>query len=95
VCVCVWLCSLTGAGWGGCAVALVPESKAEAFMKAIEESFFSTRVCCRKIGDACWACDIHHGVCLIVVFANQPHGDISTVLFSSKPAGGAAVYIPK
>lgn len=41
------LCSrLTGAGWGGCAVALVPESKSEAFMKAIEESFYSSRVCC-------------------------------------------------
>jgi len=57
---------LTGAGWGGCAVALVPESNTETFLKAIEEGFYSTR----------------------------PHGELATVLFASKPAGGAAVYIP-
>ena len=35
---------LTGAGWGGCAVALVPESNVETFMKAIEEAFYASRV---------------------------------------------------
>jgi galactokinase len=57
-------CRLTGAGWGGCAVALVPEPTVARFLADIERAFYATR----------------------------PHGDLSTILFASKPAGGAAVY---
>lgn len=31
---------LTGAGWGGCAVSMVPSEKAESFMLAVRESYF-------------------------------------------------------
>ncbi|XP_055354369.1 N-acetylgalactosamine kinase-like [Paramacrobiotus metropolitanus] len=32
---------LTGAGWGGCAVAIVPKQTAEAFLKKVEEDYFA------------------------------------------------------
>jgi hypothetical protein len=38
------LLRLTGAGWGGCAVALVPEVSAPAFLAALETDFFAKRV---------------------------------------------------
>ena len=31
---------LTGAGWGGCTVSLVPESKADNFMKVMAKEYF-------------------------------------------------------
>lgn len=31
---------LTGAGWGGCAVSMVPSEKAESFLLAVRESYF-------------------------------------------------------
>lgn len=31
---------LTGAGWGGCAVSMVPSEKAECFLQAVRESYF-------------------------------------------------------
>lgn len=33
-------CRLTGAGWGGCAVSLVPENKVKGFMGALTESYY-------------------------------------------------------
>ena len=38
------LARLTGAGWGGCAVALVAESQAESFIKSLTDNFYSKRV---------------------------------------------------
>ncbi len=35
---------LTGAGWGGCAVALVAESQVESFIKLLQDAFYSKRV---------------------------------------------------
>lgn len=31
---------LTGAGWGGCAVSMVPSEKVESFLLAVRESYF-------------------------------------------------------
>lgn len=31
---------LTGAGWGGCAVSMVPSEKVESFLQAVRESYF-------------------------------------------------------
>lgn len=31
---------LTGAGWGGCAVSMVPSEKVEPFLQAVRESYF-------------------------------------------------------
>lgn len=35
---------LTGAGWGGCAVMLLPAAQAGGFVEAMKEKFFATRV---------------------------------------------------
>lgn len=31
---------LTGAGWGGCAVSMVPSEKAESFLLTVRDSYF-------------------------------------------------------
>lgn len=31
---------LTGAGWGGCAVSMVPSENVESFLQAVRESYF-------------------------------------------------------
>lgn len=31
---------LTGAGWGGCAVSMVPSEKVESFLQAVKELYF-------------------------------------------------------
>jgi len=33
-------CRLTGAGWGGCTVSLVPEDKVESFMDGLANGFY-------------------------------------------------------
>ena len=33
-------CRLTGAGWGGCAVAMVENNKADRFEKEVQEKFY-------------------------------------------------------
>eukprot|EP00897_Mesotaenium_endlicherianum_P001288 jgi/Mesen1/1187/ME000127S00220 len=35
---------LTGAGWGGCTVSLVPDARAPAFIEALKEEFYKARV---------------------------------------------------
>lgn len=32
---------LTGAGWGGCAVSMVPSEKAESFLQAVREAYYT------------------------------------------------------
>ncbi|MED6293196.1 N-acetylgalactosamine kinase [Characodon lateralis] len=32
---------LTGAGWGGCAVSMVPSQKAESFLQAVRDAYYS------------------------------------------------------
>jgi galactokinase len=34
---------LTGAGWGGCAVMLVPADKSQAFLKGLREQFYESK----------------------------------------------------
>ena len=120
---------LTGAGWGGCAVALVSESQVESFMKLLEEGYYSKRVwVLASVGVCGWRwksvlSSLHAAVCLVVAWdsrwavrdclvvpvcrevagleigvllarVTQAHGDMATILFASKPAGGAAVYRP-
>ncbi|VVC32165.1 Hypothetical protein CINCED_3A006367 [Cinara cedri] len=36
-------CKLTGAGWGGCVVAMVPSAGAEEFVKFVKDQFYSKR----------------------------------------------------
>ena len=33
---------LTGAGWGGCAVMLVPAAKIDAFLEGLRQKFYQT-----------------------------------------------------
>lgn len=37
-------CRLTGAGWGGCVVALIDESQKEPFIAAIKKDFYAKRI---------------------------------------------------
>ena len=58
---------LTGAGWGGCAVSLVPADVLESFMSQVKDSYYAkSPAMMAKVNEA---------------------------LFSTKPGGGAAVYI--
>ena len=35
---------LTGAGWGGCAVSLIPESHTAVFTQSVKDSFYAKRI---------------------------------------------------
>ncbi|RYG41884.1 hypothetical protein EON68_02555 [archaeon] len=57
---------LTGAGWGGCMVALVKAGSEKALMEALTSSYYAKRAV----------------------------ADVASALFTTAPAGGAAVYTP-
>ena len=66
---------LTGAGWGGCVVALVRTSQMASVMHKIWGSYYRTNPQAKEEGDK----------------AAGTSGDQETVLFASRPCAGAAV----
>ena len=56
---------LTGAGWGGCAVSLVPEALINDFMKKVSSGFFTEdRLKGRKLEDVLFNSSPASGACL-------------------------------
>ena len=56
---------LTGAGWGGCAVSLIPESHTAVFIQSIKDSFYAKRIQSGQVrcvfqqkGDLVSECDV-------------------------------------
>ncbi|KAK4706064.1 hypothetical protein P7C70_g132, partial [Phenoliferia sp. Uapishka_3] len=60
---------VTGAGWGGATVSLVPEPEVPAFIKALKEGYYAKRfpnLTQNELDDACFATKPEAGACLFV-----------------------------
>ncbi|XP_029344365.1 N-acetylgalactosamine kinase [Acyrthosiphon pisum] len=61
-------CKLTGAGWGGCVVVMVPSDGAEEFVKSVRDQYFSNRETCgRRIDELVFATSPSEGACCVHV----------------------------
>jgi galactokinase len=56
-----------GAGWGGCAVSLIPETKLSEFLDQVNENYYSKNVRLKsKFGQAAFATKPSAGIFIIV-----------------------------
>ena len=57
---------LTGAGWGGCVVSLVPADKLQSFMSSINSAYYNASLLSSVSGDCLFASQPGDGAALYV-----------------------------
>jgi N-acetylgalactosamine kinase len=61
---------LTGAGWGGCAVALVPQENLDKYMKTLKEKYYAEHKP-KEINSVLFATSPKAGACIFIKSANK------------------------